>query len=46
LMRDGRVLFAGPLDEALDEARMSRCFGLSLRIETHNGRWWAQGRSQ
>jgi iron complex transport system ATP-binding protein len=46
LLRDGQLLFAGPLADALDEARMSDCFGLDLQIDHHHGRWWAQGRGE
>jgi iron complex transport system ATP-binding protein len=33
LLRDGRVLDAGPITTTLDEERLSACFGLELRLE-------------
>lgn len=33
LLRDGRVLAAGPIATTLDAERLSECFGLSLRLE-------------
>lgn len=33
LLRDGRVLAAGPIATTLDEDRLSACFGLALRLE-------------
>src|SRR6478735_11259379 len=41
LLADGRVTAAGPLDEVLDAARLSACFGLPLGLEHRHGRWWA-----
>ncbi len=31
LLPDGRIVAAGPLDEALTDATLTRCFGLPLR---------------
>ncbi len=33
LIRDGRIVAAGPLDEALTDSTLSECFGLPLRLE-------------
>jgi iron complex transport system ATP-binding protein len=43
LLRDGKVLVAGPLAEVLTEANLSACFDLPLRLERREGRWlsWA-----
>ena len=43
LLRDGRVLAAGPLDEALTDATLSACFGLPLRLERLGGRLFVHG---
>jgi iron complex transport system ATP-binding protein len=42
LLRDGRVLDAGPLASTLDDARLSACFGLDLVVEARDGRWSAR----
>ncbi len=43
LMREGRVLAAGPIDRVLTRARLSDCFGLPLVVERRGRRWsaWA-----
>jgi iron complex transport system ATP-binding protein len=43
LLRDGRVLVAGPLGEVLTASNLSDCFDLPLRLERRDGRWlsWA-----
>ena len=46
LLRDGRVLAAGPLDEAVTDASLSACFGLPLRLERLGGRLFVRGREQ
>ena len=38
LLRDGRIVAAGPLAEALTDASLSECFGLPLRLERVSGR--------
>ncbi len=42
LMRDGRVVTAGPLDEALTAEHLSTTFGLPLVVERHGDRWSAR----
>lgn len=42
LMRDGRVLAAGPLDGVLTSAAVSDCFGLEVTVGRDNGRWWSR----
>jgi iron complex transport system ATP-binding protein len=42
LVRDGRLLAAGPLDEVLTSAAVSRCFGLEVTVGRDNGRWWSR----
>ena len=43
MLRKGRVLAAGPLDEVLTADHLTECFGLKLRLEQRDGRWlsWA-----
>ena len=38
LLRDGRIVAAGPLEEALTDATLTECFGLPLRLERPGGR--------
>jgi iron complex transport system ATP-binding protein len=42
LLRDGRVVASGPVDETLTEATMSECFGLPLKIDRDGGRLFAR----
>jgi iron complex transport system ATP-binding protein len=42
LLRAGRVVIAGPLDEAVTDATLSDCFGLPLRVERSGGRLFVQ----
>ncbi len=42
LMRGGRVVAAGPLDEALTAGHLSETFGLPLVVERHGDRWSAR----
>jgi iron complex transport system ATP-binding protein len=44
LLRSGRVLAAGPLDDVLTADALSACFGLALTLERRHGRWLAFGR--
>lgn len=39
LLRDGRVVAAGPLAETLDDAALSATFGLGLAVGHRDGRW-------
>ncbi len=39
LMRDGGVAAMGPITEVLDDATLSACFGLDLRLSHDGGRW-------
>jgi iron complex transport system ATP-binding protein len=45
LMRDGRVVAAGPIPITLTEENLSRTFGLPLVLEQHGDRWSARARS-
>jgi iron complex transport system ATP-binding protein len=39
LLRDGRVVAAGPIEETLDSASLSATFGLPLTVTKTAGRW-------
>ncbi|WP_031510496.1 ABC transporter ATP-binding protein [Streptomyces megasporus] len=43
MIRQGKVLTAGPVETELTSANLSRCFGLPLIVEHNGGRWTAQG---
>ncbi|MFP8907985.1 ABC transporter ATP-binding protein [Streptomyces atacamensis] len=43
MIRQGKVLTAGPVETELTSANLSRCFGLPLVVEYDGGRWTAQG---
>jgi iron complex transport system ATP-binding protein len=42
LMREGRVIAAGPVETMLTEANLSQTFGLPLVLEHHGQRWSAR----
>jgi iron complex transport system ATP-binding protein len=39
LMRDARVVSAGPLEDVLSDAPISDCFGMPLAVSRHEGRF-------
>lgn len=41
LLREGRVLAGGPVDEVLTGSWLSECFGRPVRVARHDGRWAA-----
>lgn len=41
LLREGKTVSAGPLDEVLTATNLSEVFGLELDVEKRDGRWWA-----
>ena len=43
LLRQGKVLAAGPIETTLTSASLSHCFGLPLVVERNGDRWTAQG---
>jgi iron complex transport system ATP-binding protein len=45
LLREGRVVAAGPIPITLTEENLSRTFGLPLVLERHDDRWSARARS-
>src|SRR5674476_1243396 len=42
LMREGRIVAAGPLEMVLTGANLSRTFGIPLMVERHGDRWSAR----
>ncbi len=43
MIRQGKVLTAGPVETELTSRNLSRCFGLPLVVERNGERWTAQG---
>jgi iron complex transport system ATP-binding protein len=46
LLRDGRVVALGPLEQTLTDAALSETFGISLTVECSEGRWTARRRTR
>jgi iron complex transport system ATP-binding protein len=44
LLRRGRLLLAGPVDEVLTDRNVSDAFGVSVAVERRDGRWAARAR--
>ncbi|HMK12780.1 MAG TPA: ABC transporter ATP-binding protein [Acidimicrobiales bacterium] len=42
LLREGRPVASGRIEEAMTSASLSRCFGLKLTLEGSQGRWTAR----
>ncbi len=42
LLRDGRVLAAGPIGEIMTSANISECYGFPIEVHEHRGRWSAR----
>lgn len=45
LLRQGRLLVAGPIDEVLSDSAVSEAFGVAVTVERRGGRWLARARS-
>ncbi|HET7398090.1 MAG TPA: ABC transporter ATP-binding protein [Intrasporangium sp.] len=45
MVREGRVVAAGPLELTMTEANLSQTFGLPLVLERHGDRWSARART-
>jgi iron complex transport system ATP-binding protein len=45
LMREGRLVVSGPVDEVLTGAGVSDAFGIEVTVERHGGRWTARSAS-
>ena len=41
LLRDGRLVAAGPIEDILTPSELERTFGLAVEIGRRRGRWWA-----
>jgi iron complex transport system ATP-binding protein len=41
LLREGRIVAAGPAEEVLADGPLSACFGLQVSVRRENGRWSA-----
>jgi iron complex transport system ATP-binding protein len=44
VLRDGRVLAAGPLDATLTASALEACFGVAVALEQRGGRWFCFAR--
>lgn len=44
LLRQGRVVASGAVEDVLVEARLRECFGMALEVARRDGRWTATGR--
>lgn len=42
LLKEGRVLTAGPAEQVLTGEQMTRCFGRPIEVSRHEGRWLAR----
>ena len=45
-LRQGETVAAGPIQETLDAANLSACFGMELQLNKSDGRWSAPGTSK
>jgi len=45
LLREGRTLAKGPIEECMNVETLSACFEVPLQLERRDGRWlaWARG---
>jgi iron complex transport system ATP-binding protein len=43
MIRQGKVVAAGPLETELSSRNLSHCFGLPLVVERRGDRWTAAG---
>ena len=41
LLRSGRLLAAGPVDQVLIPEPLRECFGIAVEVGRRDGRWWA-----
>jgi len=46
LLRGGRLVAAGPIDDVLSDEAVSRAFGVEVTLERRDGRWSARARSR
>jgi iron complex transport system ATP-binding protein len=45
MLREGRVVVAGPLEQVMSEETLSETFGMSLQLQVGDGRWAARRRT-
>ncbi|MEV5007695.1 ABC transporter ATP-binding protein [Streptomyces sp. NPDC093064] len=41
LLREGRILSQGPVEDVLTGPWLTACFGRPIAVNRHEGRWWA-----
>ncbi len=46
LLRDGRIVASGPIDQVLTAERLQACFGIEVEVDHRDGRWSATGRAR
>ncbi len=46
LLREGRVVASGPVEQTLTAAALSECFDLPLQVDRRAGRWTARSHAQ
>ena len=46
LLRAGRVVAAGPIDQVIDEPNLAATFGMPLALSHEDGRWSARRRTR
>lgn len=42
LLKEGRELVSGPVESVLTSENFTECFGRPIRVESHDGRWYAR----
>ncbi|MEU2776025.1 ATP-binding cassette domain-containing protein [Streptomyces sp. NPDC007162] len=42
LLKEGRELVSGPVESVLTSENFTECFGRPIRVEAHDGRWYAR----
>jgi iron complex transport system ATP-binding protein len=42
LLRSGRIVASGPVEDVLADEPLARCFGIDVVVERRDGRWWAR----
>lgn len=42
LMRAGRLIAAGPLEDVITSQHVSACFDVSVKVGCNDGRWWSR----
>ena len=42
LMRAGRLITAGPLEDVITSQHVSACFDVAVKVGCNDGRWWSR----